>query len=61
VWELVLGALEVTKRDKEKHGTGDHYVYRLEEYISHIESTTATESGLNAPGVLRIVRSKVKG
>jgi len=56
VWELALGALEVTKRDKEKHGTGDNYVYRLEEYISRIESMTATESGLNALGVLKTVR-----
>ena len=56
MWELALGALEVTKRDKEKHGTGDNYVYRLEEYISRIESMTATESGLNALGVLKTVR-----
>jgi len=34
VWGLVLGALEVTKRDSEKHGTGDNYVYKLEEYIT---------------------------
>ena len=33
---VALVILKVTKRDKEEHGTGDDY--RLEEYISQIES-----------------------
>ena len=31
MWEIALVALEVTKRDKEKHETCDNY--RLGEYI----------------------------
>ena len=51
------------KRDKKEHGTGGNY--RLEEYIavaSDLQSkmNTATEGGLNAPGALRVVGSKVK-
>jgi len=32
MWEIALVAPEVTKRDKEKNGTGDNC--RLEEYIT---------------------------
>jgi len=32
MWERALVVLEVMKRDREKHGTGDNY--KLEEYIT---------------------------
>jgi len=55
VREIALVALEVMKRDKEKHGTTEPAIATGWKNVSQLQLKTITDGVHNVPGILRTV------